>query len=157
MKKALSFALLLAPSFLGCNGQGDPAIADREAAVRSLGIERKYLLRDCLVRVDLLWSPGDSAEAKESIAQLILNAMREATIVTRELPLFSGHTVSDRSYFVFYYTADCERREELTKRFLDEFVKPKSKTFPKYSIVSEGIEPGFDGVLPSGAWLPEES
>lgn len=134
---------------LGCNEGG-------RAAERSLEISPKYALKDCLVRVDFAWGPGIAILEREDVVMEIISAMREATVVTRKIPLFLGHTANDRSYFVFYFVDECENRAALAKRFIDEFVVPKSKKFPEFSIVSEGIEPGFDGVLPSGAWISDD-
>lgn len=136
-------------SCLGCNEGG-------RAAERKLEISPKYALKDCLVRVDFAWGPGISPLEREGVVMDIIDAMRDATVVTRRLPLFLGHTANDRSYFVFYFIDECEKRAALTKKFIDEFVVPKSKSFPRFSIVTEGIEPGFDGVLPSGAWIPDK-
>lgn len=155
MKTRSFLALLVIPLVLGCNG-GMAADANREAANRALGIEPKYALRDCMVRVDFEWAPGTSSSKKEEVVQEVIAAMREATVVTRKLPMFFGHTTRDAAYFAFYYADKCEDRAALTRRFIDEFVRPNSKSFPGYSIVSQGIEPGFDGVMPSGAWIPEQ-
>ena len=155
MKTRLFLAFLIVPMILGCNG-GMAADANREAANRSLGIEPKYALRDCMVRVDFEWAPGTTLSKKEEVVQEVIAAMREAPVITHKLPIFFGHTTRDASYFVFYYADKCESRAVLTKRFIDEFVRPKSKGFPGYSIVAEGIEPGFDGVMPSGAWIPDQ-
>lgn len=155
MKTRSLRALLVIPLVLSCNG-GMAADANREAANRALGIEPKYPLRDCMVLVNFEWDPGTSPTVKEGVVQDVIAAMKEATAVTRKLPMFFGHTMSEVTYFAFYYTDKCESRVALTKRFIDEFVRPNSKSFPGYSIVSEGIEPGFDGVMPSGVWIPDQ-
>lgn len=147
LSKSIAILLCLLLLF-GCN-------EDAAKSKNNFKLERKYLLKDCLVRLDFGWDEGTSFSTKEEVTQEIIAAMKEATVVTNTFPLFFGHTTGDRSYFVFYFTDKCENRATLTESFVARFVKPASKSFPKYSIVSQGIEPGFDGVIPSGAWISD--
>lgn len=156
MKTRLLLVLLLISSVAGCN-DGIAPDARRDAVNRFLlgEVEPKYALRDCMVVVNFEWRPEVTSSMKAEVVDEIISTMGEVTVVNPKMPLFSGHTTSGASYFAFYYVDKCEDRAALTKHFIDDFVRPISKNFPEYSIVSEGIEPGFDGVTLSGAWLPD--
>lgn len=115
-------------------------------------VEKKYYLRDCIVKVDFAWA-ADKTYAEKSEIMGKITAQMTRTMVSGVFPTFSGHHTRDLGYHVFYFADKCEQKKEMTQRLIDKFFVPNVPGFPPYKIIDQGIEPGFDGVMPSGMWL----
>lgn len=126
--------------------------ASSEEVNKQAKVERKYHLKDCIVKVDFLWEPAVAYSDREKIIKQIGEQIKRA-LVSGEFPLFSGHSVRDYPYYIFYYSDKCKQREAMTQKLIDEFFVSKVSGFPAYQMTSKNIRPGFDGVKPSGWWL----
>ena len=149
MRKVITaFAFLIAISIAASCGD----IADN--ARSNLRVEKKYTLQECIVRVDFLWADVTAEDLKTDIIEEV-NAQVGIAVVSGQFPIFSGHTTYDLDYYVFYFSDICEKRRQLTQDLIDKFFVPNVPGFPDYHIVDEGIDPGFDGVTPSGWWIDD--
>ena len=117
-----------------------------------LGLDRKYYIKDCIVKLNFLWDPNTDRLARQRVL-LGIEAPIFQAVVSRELPHFSGGTTRAQDYYVFYFEDRCESRRELVQKLVEEKLVPSIPDFPRYEIEHEGIEPGFDGVTPMGRWL----
>lgn len=147
----LRFLLLAAllPLIAGCSESGKAASPEANPPWK---VERKYYLKDCIVKVDLLWPLGTEHAEKSRVMHKVAAQVNRA-VVSGKLPMFSGGTTRELAFYVFYYADKCEQRKALTQKLIDEFFVPNVPQFPPYKIIDKGIEPGFDGVMPSGLWL----
>jgi hypothetical protein len=143
----LRYFLLGVPAFiLGCSESGG-VLGDK------FPIEPKYTLKECMVRLDFEVGNPNATPSAGDFVDRILVAMSKANGEDPSLPMLLGHATGGKPNFVLYYADECERREELTRRFMSKYVDSQNGEFPKYSIVTSGIEPGLDGATPSGLWL----
>lgn len=118
-----------------------------------LGIQKQYYLKDCMVKLNFQWPPTTTALVRERFGQAINSQITKA-LESGEFPLFSGGTTGAVKYYVFYYADRCEQRRQLVQALVEKYLVPYIPEFPEYHIEDEGIEPGFDGVMPSGEfWL----
>ena len=140
----LSFSIVL----MGCKDVS----ADDHELMQFLGVEKKYHLRDCIVKLNFLWDSATEQSIREGVFQEIHDLIKKAT-VSGKVPYFSGHTTHEMTYYVFYFFDQCEKRREYTRKLVEEEFLPNIPHFPSYEIEHEGIEPGFDGVTPSCCWL----
>jgi len=118
----------------------------------AFGIEKKYYLKDCVVKLNLQWSPATTALVQERVLYAIDVQLSKA-IVSGEFPLFLDGTTWERKFYVFYYVDQCEHRRQLLQAMVEQYLVPHIPEFPDYHIEDEGIEPGFDGVTPYCCWL----
>ena len=139
---ALKFVLLSVILLLGCT---------KKSFNEHLNIERKYALRDCMVKLELKWKGDVSLEDRNAVAGNMIKILNEVTL-SKALPYFSWHTPNDKSYFVLYYVDKCEVRAAMTERLITDFLVRRIDDFPEHTIIAEDVEPGFDGVIPSGFW-----
>lgn len=116
------------------------------------GSERKYYLKDCIVKLNFLWDPNTDRSVRRRVLLGIEEPIFQA-VVSRELPHFSGGTTRAQDYYVFYFEDQCESRRELVQKLVEEKLLSNIPDFPRYEIEDEGIEPGFDGATPVGRWL----
>ena len=134
------------------------ALASSSQAQRSfeemLGIEKKYYLKDCMVKLNLEWPSATPAPILERVGHAIDVQIRKA-IVSGEFPLFSDHAPWHQKYYVFYYIDQCEHRRQWVQALVEKYLVPHIPEFPEYHIEDEGIDPGFDGVTPQGWWLDD--
>ena len=128
--------------------------ANDEEFTKALGLERKYYLKDCMVKLNFLWDPDTHRAVIESVIQEIEVPISRA-MVSGEFPYFSGHRTHSRDYYVFYFMDRCEDREEYLRKLVEAKFLPHIPEFPRYEIEHEGIEPGFDGATPSCCWLED--
>lgn len=120
--------------------------------MKELGLERKYYLKDCMVKLKFLWGPDVGHAAMAAVFQEIEIPILRA-MGSGEFPYFSGHRTRSTDYYVFYFMDRCEDRKEYVRTLVEEKFLPNIPDFPRYEIEHEGIEPGFDGVTPSCCWL----
>lgn len=106
------------------------------------------------MKVDLLWAGSTDPAEKFKIMKNVAAQVNRA-VASGEFPMFSGGFTRELAFYVFYYADKCEDRGALTQKLIDEFFLPNVPGFPPYKIVDEGIEPGFDGAMPSGWWLDQ--
>lgn len=140
----LSFLMVL----VGCD---DGHVSDVEF-MRTLISEKKYYLKDCLVKLNFLWEPEVDQPTRDRVLREMLPLFMKE-MVAGEFPYFSGYTTGALEYYVFYYYDKCENRQEYVQRLVEEKFLPNIPDFPQYEIVHEGIMPGFGGVTPKGHWL----
>ena len=120
-----------------------------------LGIEKKYYLKDCMVKLNLEWPPATTALVLERVGQAIDVQIRKA-IVSGEFPFFSNHAPWNLKYYVFYYIDQCEHRRQLVQALVEKYLVPHIPEFPEYQIEDQDLQPGFDGVTPQCCWLDDE-
>ena len=125
--------------------------ADQKDPMKLLGIQKKYHLRDCIVKLNLLWDPATNQSIRSAFFHEMTPRITKA-MVSRDFPYFGGHS-TENTHYVFYFVDECEKRREYVQKLLDEILLPYIAHFPKYEIEHEGIEPGFDGVTISCCWL----
>ena len=128
--------------------------ANDEKFMKALGLERKYYLRDCIVKLNFLWN----SETDQSTRRNVLQEMRAPIakeMVSGEFPYFSAGTTRAKNHYVFYFMDRCEDREEYVRKLVEEKFVPNIPDFPRYEIEHEGIVPGFDGATPSCCWLDD--
>ena len=126
----------------------------------AFGIEKKYYVKDCVVKLNLQWPPATTELVRERVGYAIDVQISKALVsaVAGEFPLFSGGTTWERKYYVFYYADQCEHRRQLLQALVEKYLVPSIPEFPDYHIEDEGIEPGFDGAgPPQGWWLDDEA
>ena len=121
----------------------------------ALGIEKKYYLKDCMVKLNLEWPPATTSSVLERVGNAIDFQIRNA-IVSGEFPLISSDAPWNLKYYVFYYVDQCEHRRQLVEALVEKYLVPHIPEFPEYHIEDEGLEPGFDGVMPQCCWLDDE-
>ena len=143
--------LLLLFSIVALAGCKDAHAGDGKLMER-LGIEKKYYLKDCLVKLNFLWDPKTDRLTRESVFHKMRAPIMEA-ISSQEFPYFSGHATRTKDYYVFYFVDRCENRLELVQKLVKKKFLPNIPNFPEYEIEYEGIEPGFDGTTPFCCWL----
>ncbi len=146
------FCILICVFSLGCS-EGMTYGEGIQKATNQFQIERKYYLKDCVVKVNFSWNPEDSALKRENVLNAIAEEIKDV-LVANVFPLFSGHFGRDGSYYVVYYSDRCDSRIEMTHSLVRDYLSPKIRDLPSYS-VDVNVEPGFDGVLPSGWWLDD--
>lgn len=140
----LSFLILFAG---GCS--------ESEGTVsKGMNIEKKYYLSDCTVKLDFLWKSDRPLKDRERIVSEV-SAQVNRAIASGNFPMFSGHTTRELAYYVFYYADKCEDKKAMTQKLVDDFLLPNVLHFPSYEITDKNIDPGFDGVKPSGWWLDQ--
>lgn len=141
--------ILLSGFFLVLAGCSDT----HSNADNGFAVEKKYSLRECVVRLDLLWNQMIEASARYRVLQEVGVQVNRA-IVSGDFPLFSGgYSPRDPKYYVFYYADQCEQRRELVQELVKEYFLPNVPDFPEYQIEDKDIQPGFDGAMPSGWWI----
>ena len=116
-------------------------------------IEKKYYLKDCIVKVNLLWEKGVPISEKYRVTETALERMLLA-MGSGDFPLFSGGVTRDPSYIKVYYSDKCEDRVSLTHKLIQNYWLSDINDFPDFSIETN-VEPGFDGAIPSGWWLDD--
>ena len=140
---------------LGCLGLALAGVTHAQQSFEEvLDSEKKYYLKDCMVKLNLEWPPATTSSVLERIGQAIDVQIRNA-IVSGEFPLFSDHAPWNREYYVFYYIEQCEHRRQLVETLVEKYLVLHIPEFPEYHIEDEDIEPGFDGVTPQGWWLED--
>ncbi len=133
--------------------------------LEALGIEKKYYLKDCMVKLNFLWPPAMSAFDQQRVIfdqQRVMEAMdvpiRKA-MASGEFSYFSGHfggsATGNGKYFVFYFFDQCEHRRQFVQTFVKKYLVPNIPNFPDYQIEDQGIDPGFDGSRPQCCWLDD--
>ena len=152
MSRILNARLLLLFFVLILEGCNDVHPSDEEFMKGLLDLEKKYYLKECLVKLNFLWSSEMDESARENVLHKIRGPIMEATL-SGEFPYFSGHTTYEMKYYVFYFMDRCENRREYVQRLVEEKFLPVIPDFPRYEIEHEGIKPGFDGVTPTCCWL----
>lgn len=140
------FSLLL-PLITGCS---EPV----GAAGKEWNVEKKYYLKDCIVKVDFLWESGSEYAERARIFSEVDEQIKRA-MVSGRFPMFTGGYTRELTYDVFYYADQCEQKGAITQKIIDEFLIPNVSGFPPYKILDKNIEPGFDGVTPGGWWLDQ--
>lgn len=152
----MSKAAIIKGVLLGCLGL---ALVGSSQAQRSfeeaLGIEKKYYLKDCMVKLNLQWPPTTTALVRKHVVHAI-NVQIAQAIVSGEFPLFVDHATWELKSYVFYYVDQCEHRRQLVEALVEKYLVPHIPEFPEYHIEDEGLEPGFDGVMPQCCWLDDE-
>jgi hypothetical protein len=146
----IAFMLSLIAMFLlvGC-AEG------KSGSQSGFAVEKKYSLTECVVRLGFIWADDSDYVQKTSVLRAVSEQMNKA-IVSGEFPLFSGHTTRDSKYLVIYFADECENRGRLLDELVSGYFMPNIEDFPPYEIQDEGIEPGFDGVMPNGWWIGTE-
>lgn len=143
--RKLILPIFILASCCNGNGQGD--------TVSGYAIEKKYYLKECIIRVELKWNESIDANNKFNILRKVDEQLKHV-IVSNKFPLFSNHySPSNPKYYVIYFANQCEKRRELTQELINKYILPSVPEFPKYIIEDKGFDPGFDGVLPSGWWI----
>ncbi len=122
-----------------------------EADKNFLNIEKKYHLKDCMVKINFDWEKGTDFSHRSRIVKAIFEHMFAANN-SGLFPLFFGGTVRGDPYFLLYYADRCEERRTLTNKLIETYFIPNIQNFPSYQLQDKGMTPGFDGALPSGFW-----
>ena len=136
----------------GCNGISD---IDSSPGIGSEFVtEKKYYLKDCLVRFELTWKETVDASARYDVLQEAGVEARRV-LISGVFPLFASHYTRDGKYYVLYFADQCENKSKLAKALVEEYFLPNVPNFPEYKIENSGFSPGFDGVVPSGWWIEE--
>ena len=144
----LPFYILLSACSVGIEGTGNNQQQDN-----LLEIEKKYYLKDCIVKVNLLWGNGFPIDKKYEAVRRMIELMKIA-VVSGDFPFFSGGTTRNASYITVYYSDRCEDRVSMTDRLIQDYLLPEEENFPEVSIETD-VVPAFDGSLPSGWWLDD--
>ena len=148
--KAGLLLLLASIVLLGCK----EVRANDDEFMKAFGLERKYYLKDCMVKLNFLWDSDTHPAVVEGVFQGIRTPISRA-MVSGEFPYFSGHRTRSSDYYVFYFMDRCEDRVEYVRKLVEEKFLPNIPDFPRYEVEHEGIEPGFDGATPSCCWLDD--
>ena len=123
-----------------------------------LGIEKKYYLKDCMVKLNFLWPPAMPAFDQQRVMEAMKVPILKAS-VSGEFSYFSGHfsgsATGNGKYFVFYFFDQCEHRRQFVQTFVEKYLVPNIPNFPDYQIEDQGLQPGFDGVTPTCCWLDD--
>lgn len=121
-----------------------------------LEFERKYYLKDCIVKLDLLWEVNETWEHKYTIMDDIQQKMNIALndAITGKMPLFFDSYTREASYVVIYYPDRCEDRVSMTNKLIQDYLIPNIDDLPALSVETD-VEPGFDGSIPSCCWLDD--
>ena len=135
-------------------GMQDDLHADGDDFMKAFGLERKYYLRDCMVKLNFLWDSSVDQSIKWRIIEDMDLPTKKAQM-SGDFPIFAGHTTRELKYEMFYFMDQCENRREYVQQMVEEYFLPNIPDFPEYDIEHEGIEPGFDGVTPSCCWLDD--
>ena len=153
----MSKATIMKGVLLGCLGLALAGVTQAQKSFEEvLGIEKKYYLKDCMVKLNLEWPPATTALVLERVGNAIDFQIRNA-IVSGEFPLISSDAPWNLKYYVFYYVDQCEHRRQLVEALVEKYLVPHFPEFPEYHIEDEGIEPGYDGVgPPQCCWLDDE-
>ena len=129
------------------------------------GHEKKYYLKDCMVKLNFRWPPAMTAFDWQRVIfdqQRVMEAMgvpiRKA-MVSGEFSYFSGNfggsATGNGRYFVFYFFDQCEHRRQFVQTFVEKYLVPNIPNFPDYQIEDQGLQPGFDGSRPQCCWLDD--
>lgn len=145
MKQFNLFFALIAVLLAGCNAASNEPNPPWK-------VERKYYLRDCVVKLDLAWPAEAESAEKSKVLEKVMAQVNRA-LASGKFPMFSGGYTRELAFYVFYYADKCENKKAMTQKLIDEFFVPNVPGFPSYKIIDHGIEPGFDGAMPSGMWL----
>ena len=145
-----SLVVLFCFSILACSDEIESAW-DHQHTGHPLEVEKKYYLKDCVIKIAFLWDDELQPSEKYQIIDEMLTRMKFA-IVSSELPLFSGGTTREAAYIVIYYSDWCEDRIDMTNKLIEDYFLPNVEGFPDVSIETD-VKPGFDGSTPSGWWL----
>ena len=119
-----------------------------------LGIEKKYYLKDCMVKLNFRWSPAMTAFDQQRVMEATDVPILKAS-VSGEFSYFSTSTTWERKYIVFYFFDQCEHRRQFVQTFVEKYLVPNIPNFPDYQIEDQGLEPGFDGSRPQCCWLDD--
>ena len=121
---------------------------------KAFGIEKKYYLKDCMVKLNFQWPPAMTAFDQERVMEAMHVPIAKA-IVSGEFSLFVASTTWERKYIVFYYFDQCEHRRQFVQTLVEKYLVPNIPNFPDYQI-EEDVEPGFDGQPPPQCcWLDD--
>ena len=150
-----AFVLLFYWVLLACS-DGVEDTRNNQHPSNPLEVEKKYYLKDCIVKVALLWHNNESWEDKYEVVDSIQKQMRFAVVsaISGNFPLFVDSYTREASFVVIYYSDRCEDRVSMTDRLIQDYLLPEVENFPEFSIETD-VAPGFDGSLPSGWWLDD--
>ena len=150
-----SFVFLLCFSILACSDEIE-ATWESEQSGNPLAIEKKYYLKDCVVKLALLWESNETWEDKYAIMDNIQQQMSVALddAITGKIPLFFDSYTREASYIVIYYPDRCEDRGSMTNKIIQDYLRPNIDELPAVSVETD-VEPGFDGSIPSCCWLDD--
>ena len=137
---------------LACSVESEYDVANLQDR-NLLLVEKKYYLKDCMVKVNFNWAEPLNYALREKITNRIGERINQV-VAKNVFPLFSGHKNRARDYYVLYFSDRCEKKISMTNRLIKDYLLPDLDGFPGFSIESE-IKPGFDGITPSGWWLDD--
>ena len=141
---------------LACSGEIEYESANSKDS-NPLEFEKKYYLKDCIVKLGLLWEVNESWEHKYAVIDDIQQKMDVALndAITGKVPMFFYSYTREASYVVIYYPDRCEDRVNMTNKLIQEYLIPNIENLPAVS-VETNVEPGFDGSIPSCCWLDDQ-
>lgn len=148
-----SLILLFIFSILACSDEIESARTTQQQD-NPLEIEKKYFLKDCIIKISFQWDEKIQVSRKHQIIDEVLSSMKLA-IVSGDFPLFSGSTTREAAYIVVYYSDRCEDRIEMTNRLIKEYFLVRIQDFPDFSFETD-VKLGIGGSKPSGWWLDDQ-
>ena len=151
LSRVIKVKLLLLLSCVVLAGWNDAHAGDKKL-MEYLGIEKKYYLKDCLVKLNFLWDSKTNHLTRESVVHK-MHALIIETNLSQEFPYFFGHVTRTKDYYIFYFVDQCENRLEFVQKLVEKEFLPNISSFPEHEIEYEGIESGFDGTTPFCCWL----
>lgn len=125
-------------------------------AEQGFNVEKKYYLKDCIVKINFIWDESIEYPERFTVTREIAEQIKLA-IVAKDAPYFGGGTTRELQHYVLYYADKCEDRRALTEKLIRKYFRANIENFPSYTIEDTGVEPEFDGAIPSGLWLDDKS
>ena len=147
--------VLLNMCLLACSKETEYQVTNIQAN-NPMQTEKKYYLKDCVVKIDLLWESDDTWDVKYAIMDNIQQQMSVALndAITGKIPLFFGSYTREASHVAIYFPDRCEDRVSMTNKIIQHYLLPNIEDIPDVSVETD-VEPGFDGSLPSCCWLDD--
>lgn len=140
---------------VSCSNGHDAGTTDR-AFSELLQIEKKYYLKDCVVKIALLWNNTETWDNKYTVLDEIQRQLRTAIndAISGRIPLFFDSYTGEATHITIYYPDKCEDRASITNMLIQNYLITDIDNFPDYSVEID-IAPGFDGNTPSCCWLDD--
>ena len=141
------------------NQQSDGVASGNDVLLAYMGVERKYYLKDCIVKVDFDWDALEPHAQRyvdsQKMMDQIMKALDDIETKKYDFPWFTYGQNLWEGHHVLSYIDQCEDRAALTQQLIEDYWVSAIDDFPEFTI-DTSVEPGFDGTMSSGFWLDDE-
>ena len=89
-----------------------------------LKFEKKYYLKDCVVKLALLWEINETWEHKYAVMDNIQQQMAVALnhAIAGNIPLFFDSYTREASHIAIYFPDRCEDRVSMTNKLIQDYL-----------------------------------